>query len=328
MFSHCEEGYTVFETRCFKNPHCISRKEDGRCSQCDEHYTVLSEDLTACIYHPSCNVTDSNGLCSRCIGDNTLVLQDKYSICTPNPHCLITVSGKCQKCEDGYTVRLDGMCVEHKECQTVCSNTGRCKECKEGYTRNETYMCVRNEQCTSVNEYGECQGCNTSHILINKVCVKDEHCNNWGLNSCYECERGYTPSTLTSLCVKNENCEFYVSNRCRQCKEGYFFDKSLGDVCVEESNCQFNDGQNHCRQCNDGYTLDPNSYLCVKNEHCGSESESMYKYCTSCEDGYSMSIDGKNVCVKSDHCIAKDNTGKCELCESDYTIDKSTGLCA
>ena len=179
-------------------------------------------------------------------------------------------------------------CLDNK-----CNNeTKVCDGCIDGYYGNQCTSKCPTKYCAICKQGdGECISCNTSYILIDKLCCND-YCKKCDNSGCLECKES---DKFGKEC--NKNCPEYCE-----------YNSELSRKCEQESgkcySCKLGKRGEECKEnCNDGCNLEIGN--CNKdNGEC------------TCKDGYyGKTCDGKcdENCVECN----KEN-GECLKCKDKY----------
>lgn len=228
----------------------------------------------------------------------------------------------------------ENYCIECEESELLC------KKCNGDYYPDEIGGCSYANNC-EISFKGNCLQCKENYILIGggdnpgiKICkslnMEDLlNCVKYNLNngSCLECKQGYYLNSGDHKCNSIENCYESSFDVCTKCNNGYILNKKENKCIQQTENFQ------HCKQTVDGKTCDicDDDYYfdkedsCVNTNNCEKRENS--EKCQKCESGYYLTEDEKS-CVNTENCKNGNQLiGICYLCNNNYYLDFKDGKC-
>ena len=274
------------------------------------------------------------------------VCKEEVNFCSKcNP-----VTKLCVKCtKDIYTPDNNGGCTYARKCTfgnnycSECNEEGNlCKICEEDYFPDQNGGCSYTDTC-EISDRGICLECQKDFILIGiddyftngvRVCKwKDsedlKNCEriNTSNGACIECKEGYHLNTGDRKCTLIENCYHSSFGICQKCKEGFYLDKREQKCIRQEGiflNCKESLDNKTCSSCDDNYFLSEDG-KCTSVNYCSKTNE--YGKCRKCIEGYYLT-NYENACSIDKNCFSGDRYfGICYSCKGDYYLDLKDRKC-
>ena len=125
-------------------------------------------------------------------------------------------------------------------------------------------------------------------------------------------------------CIKCDN----FSYKCEKCDDNFYPDDNGG--CANIENCEISE-KGICKKCDANYSLvyKGHYYLeCISmntEELLNCEEYDIYGHCLKCKEMYYMNT-GDKKCSNTPNCLYS-TKGKCDICDYDFYLDKSKGIC-
>jgi hypothetical protein len=336
----CVNSATLEAGLCIAISSTCADNSTAPCTNCPDGYVIVSG---SCVQINSFNFlcTDfTNSTCTKCMEGYYLF---KGGCTYANPLCATYFmnNGSCISCFSKY-VLVDGICVTQVSLNPYCSITNGliCTKCNNGYFLNDNEICVlANPLCASYGPNGECLTCSQG-TLNSPLCLVTTVCPTPGSSTCTTCPPGSIPwnSGCVTLASLYPFCSAFKGTKCQRCKTGtYLFD----DTClVANPFCATFSPTGRCTSCNPGNLFQ--SPLClVTSSTCGSVGSN--NQCLTCKPQYQLfgsycvSITSLNPycssfndtsCVSCSLGYYLHNDGTCDpantLC---FTYDMNTGAC-
>ncbi|KAL7719714.1 Protein serine/threonine kinase [Entamoeba marina] len=208
----CSDGYYLNDASCLKCPmYCKTCFNSTYCFECKDEF-MISED-NECVYMGETNancktaIPGSSGGCAIC-NDGYYRNQTFCESCISN--CTKCNNGEsCLYCDSDFFLLNDASeCISYDDlinCDTP-SPSG-CTKCSNGYYLNNQYCTscdTKTENCnTCENDDGECLGCNTDYVLVDKQCIHIDlisSCTEVKDSKCVSCSFWHTPNSIETGC--------------------------------------------------------------------------------------------------------------------------------
>ncbi|KAL4506323.1 hypothetical protein ABPG73_017057 [Tetrahymena malaccensis] len=323
-----------------------------QCSSCNLGYLLKGNTCDSYPCDPTCGTCFGLGSnqCTSCVSGYAL----SGSTCLPacDPSCKSCSSANnansCTDCFDGFFLNSNKQCIQ---CQMPCKNCAKsatqCTSCQNNTdyifdSIKQTCNLVCNNTCSSCfapNDSTKCNSCIDGYYIDGTTCKQCK-------SPCSKCTQSPTKciGCVANYQINNQNecipqCDQSCNtcskpqdkNSCITCNKGYTMVNSLCQQCTNPcSECQTS--QTKCTKCAPSHILKENVCQPTCDDSCLTCSKFIDpKSCTSCNSGFYLSVNNKEVQGSCKQCssfcqICKDGQS-CQKCISGYLL-QDNGSCS
>ncbi|KAL4506322.1 hypothetical protein ABPG73_017056 [Tetrahymena malaccensis] len=301
--SSCNLGYLQKGNTCDSfpcDPTCGTCFGLGsnQCTSCQPGYILSGSTCLPIECHPSCKSCSSPNnanSCTDCFAESYLNAYKQCVYCTlPCKDC--KSENQCTSCiNDEYIIdSVKQVCKLkcHNTC-TLCfqaNDNTKCDSCIDGYYIDRTTCKICNSPCSKCTQSPtKCIECAANYQINNQnECIPqcDQSCNTCSKpldkNSCITCNKGYT--MVNSLCQQCTypctECQTSQTN-CTKCAPSHVLRDNVCEPICDDSclTCFKSIDPNSCTSCNPGF------YLSVNNKEVQGSCKQCQSFCQTCKDG-------------------------------------------
>lgn len=162
------------------------------CLQCKQGWVL--NDLLICVYDDVNCVEGVSGRCDKCMDGYFVHASGRCEMLPPNCAFANFQNGACLECQEGYQINLaEGSCENKPEianCKVIDPITGtKCIICEYGWYPAGNHCNQVSPLCKDHNvQTGECISCNNNKLVVRKGKCVDENCQTFDNNQCIACK--------------------------------------------------------------------------------------------------------------------------------------------